>query len=78
MNSIIANTIVIIIFGILSILIGYCISWLIKPYVQISLPDVCKTWNKYYAMELSLFLVGCLLTLLMIFSYNAMIKFLIN
>ncbi len=49
--------------GILAILIGYGSKFIVKPFTHVSLPDVCKEWNKKYVMEWSLFIVGVVLFL---------------
>ena len=47
-----------ILFGIYAILAGYIANLIVRPFLKIKLPDVCKTWNKHHVMEASLFLVG--------------------
>jgi hypothetical protein len=32
--------------GILTALIGYVASALVKPYFNVDLPEICKSWNK--------------------------------
>jgi len=41
-------------------LVGYGVSFLVKS----DLPRVCKDWNKFYVMEISLFLTGVLVHIL--------------
>lgn len=48
------------IFGIISIIIGLLISIPFQSFKP-ELPEVCKEWNKYYIMEISLFFVGFIL-----------------
>ena len=47
--------------GILTVLVGYVASYLVKPYFKIDLPEICKNWNLKYVMEWSLFITGFLL-----------------
>lgn len=51
-------------FGILSVIIGNIIGFLVSLLLAADLPEVCKDWNKYYAMEVSLFMTGIILYLL--------------
>lgn len=50
--------------GILTILIGYLSSFIIGYFEKVDLPDVCKSWNKNYTMEKTLFLTGFLIHIL--------------
>ena len=43
--------------GVLTVLVGYLISILVSSFIP-DLPQVCKDWNKYNIMELTLFLTG--------------------
>ncbi len=54
--------------GILTALIGYVASALVKPYFKVDLPEICKSWNKKYLMEMSLFATGFLLHLFLEFT----------
>lgn len=47
--------------GIATVLMGYVAAPLAGSVTHVPLPDICRTWNKNYAMELSLFLTGFLL-----------------
>ena len=48
-------------------LAGYFAKWVTaKP----ALPDVCSKWNKYYIMEINLFLAGFLFH--MVFEYTGL------
>ena len=49
-----------IIVGIAVVVLGYVVGWITKPFVAVDLPAVCKQWNKNYAMEINLFLIGFL------------------
>ena len=50
-----------VVIGLLTILAGYIASALVKPFTKVSLPDVCKTWNSKYMLEISLFMTGFIL-----------------
>jgi hypothetical protein len=54
--------------GILTALIGYIASALVKPYFKVDLPEICKSWNKKYLMEMSLFSTGFLLHIFLEFT----------
>lgn len=54
--------------GILTALIGYVASALVKPYFKIDLPEICKSWNKKHLMEISLFATGFLLHIFLEFT----------
>ena len=47
--------------GILTVLVGYVASYLVKPYFKIDLPEICRQWNSKKIMEWTLFLTGFLL-----------------
>ena len=49
-----------IVFGLLFIIFGHISSKIVKPYFKVDLPEVCKSWNKKYLMEASLFTTGFL------------------
>jgi len=44
--------------GFLGMIIGSMIGKLLEKVYGISLPKVCNSWNKYYIMEISLFLTN--------------------
>lgn len=50
-----------IVVGISTVIMGTVVSYLIGSLFKTDLPPVCKNWNKFYAMEISLFLTGALL-----------------
>lgn len=54
--------------GILTALIGYVASAIVKPYFKVDLPEICKSWNKKYLMEMSLFVTGFLLHIFLEFT----------
>ena len=53
-----------IIIGLCLIVIGYLVSYCIKPYFKVSLPEICNDWNKNYVFEATLFLSGFFLHIL--------------
>lgn len=57
MQEVIQNGIIL---GIASIIIGNIVSYLMKmtKLFKVELPEICKTWNKYYSMEIALFFTG--------------------
>lgn len=54
--------------GVLTALIGYVASALVKPYFKVDLPEICKSWNKKHLMEISLFATGFLLHIFLEFT----------
>lgn len=55
-----------IVVGILLIPFTYTAAFIIKPFTKRPmLPDVCKSWNKYYIMEINLFVAGFLFHLVL-------------
>lgn len=46
--------------GVVLLVVGYVVSFLVEPYFGVSLPTVCKSWNKKYVFEVTLFLSGFL------------------
>ncbi len=54
--------------GILTALIGYVASALVKPHFKVDLPEICKSWNKKHLMEISLFATGFLLHIFLEFT----------
>jgi ABC-type antimicrobial peptide transport system permease subunit len=53
-----------IVVGVLSILFGYVAGYIVGMTSDVNLPEICRTWNKYYVMEKTLFWTG-------IFTYLA-------
>lgn len=53
-----------IVVGLVITVVGSIISWLIRFVWKSSVPENCKDWNKYYVMEIALFLTGFLSHLL--------------
>lgn len=44
--------------GILTVLAGSILSYVVGHFLEVDLPPVCKDWNKNYSMEATLFLTG--------------------
>jgi len=59
-----------VLFGIASIIIGNIVGFIVGYFLSIDLPKVCKTWNKNYIMEISLFFTGMITFL----AYNLLVK----
>ena len=53
-----------IIVGILILVVGTCVSYLIRLCIKSTLPQVCKDWNKNHVMEICLFSTGFIAHLL--------------
>lgn len=51
-------------FGVVSILLGLILS-IIFGYLKPELPEECSEWDKYYVMEVIMFLTGFILRYLM-------------
>ena len=51
-------------FGIVAVLLGLILS-MIFSFLKPELPTVCETWDKYYVMEIILFLTGFILRYLL-------------
>lgn len=60
----------ILMFGIVTVLVGYCVGFaaniINKPYVSKECSD-CKDWNKNHIMEITLFITGAVVWLISIF-----------
>ena len=47
------------IFGLIIVIVGNIAGFIISNlYLKVELPHECKNWNKYYVMELTLFVTG--------------------
>jgi len=44
--------------GIVLVIVGNVVGFLVGRSISVPLPKVCKGWNKNYVMEISLFLTG--------------------
>mgnify|MGYP007025757634 FL=1 len=49
--------------GLLGLVIGSIVAFVIGAFFSVDQPTVCKNWNKNYMMELSLFLTGFIIHL---------------
>ena len=47
-----------ILIGIITVIIGTIISFLLGDSLSVELPVICNSWNKYHVMEISLFFTG--------------------
>ena len=50
-----------IIIGIITVIIGSLIGYIMGQVSHISVPNLCKEWNKYHIMEITLFATGVML-----------------
>lgn len=50
--------------GLMTVAVGSLVGYGIGKAVDSDLPKVCKEWNKFYVMEISLFLTGVVIHLL--------------
>lgn len=50
-----------IVVGIMTVVFGNIAGFAVSPFLKVNLPDVCSTWNEFYAMEVSLFITGVLI-----------------
>jgi len=44
--------------GILTVIVGNIMGAFVGSLMKVDLPEICKDWNRYYTMEISLFLTG--------------------
>lgn len=49
-----------IVVGISTVIFGNIAAFLVGPFFKVDLPKECKNWNKFYAMEITLFVTGVL------------------
>ena len=54
--------------GIMTVIFGNITGFLIGPLFKVDLPKVCSSWNKFYTMEITLFLTGFFIHLFCEFS----------
>lgn len=52
-----------IVVGILTVAVGSLVGYLLSLATTSDLPAECKNWNKYYIMEIALFLTGVIIHL---------------
>ena len=58
-----------ILFGIITIIVGYVSGYIIKKFDNSKVPEECAEWNKNHIMKKSLFITGAL-TWLLSFGYT--------
>jgi membrane protein DedA with SNARE-associated domain len=49
--------------GLMTVAVGSLVGYIIGKMVSSDLPSKCKEWNKFYVMEISLFITGALIHL---------------
>lgn len=49
--------------GLMTVLFGNIAGLIVGPFFKVNLPKDCEDWNKFYVMEISLFLTGFLIHL---------------
>ena len=54
--------------GAMTVVVGSLVGFILSKIVSSNLPTVCKKWNKFHIMEISLFLTGVIIHLLCEFS----------
>jgi len=54
--------------GILTVIVGSVVGYILGKYFSTNLPAICKSWNKNHIMEISLFLSGFILHILCEYS----------
>lgn len=50
--------------GILTVVVGTLVGYILGGLFSTNLPKICKSWNKNHIMEISLFLTGFILHIL--------------
>jgi membrane protein DedA with SNARE-associated domain len=50
--------------GLLVVVVGTLVGFILGKYFSTNLPRICKSWNKNHIMEISLFLTGFIAHLL--------------
>ena len=58
MNKILKVGIEALVVGIMTVIVGSLVGFLVGMVMKTDLPPVCKDWNKFYVMEISLFFTG--------------------
>ena len=54
--------------GVMVVIMGFIISFILSKFFSTNLPAICKTWNKNHIMEISLFLTGFFLHIICEFT----------
>ena len=50
-----------VIVGLLVLGAAYLIKYIVKPYFKVDLPEICERWNEKHVFEVSMFLTGFVL-----------------
>ena len=51
--------------GLLVLGAAYIVKHIVKPYFKVDLPEICEKWNKKHVFEVSMFLTGFVLHILL-------------
>ena len=54
--------------GILNVLVGALVGYILGRTMGVDLPSICKEWNKNHIMEISLFITGFMIHILCEYS----------
>ena len=54
--------------GVMTVIVGSLVGYILSKIVRNDLPKVCKKWNNFYIMEISLFFTGVIIHLVCEFS----------
>ena len=57
-----------VIVDVMTVIVGSLVGFILSKIVSSDLPEVCKKWNNFHIMEISLFLTGVIIHLLCEFS----------
>ena len=58
MSNLVLEAIVV---GIMTVIFGNVSGFVVGSFLKVNLPQICSTWNKFYTMEVSLFVTGVLI-----------------
>ena len=50
--------------GVMTVIVGSLVGFILSKFIPSDLPKVCKKWNNFYVMEISLFFTGVIIHLL--------------
>lgn len=51
--------------GLLVLVAAYLVKYIVKPYFKVDLPEICERWNEKYVFEVSMFLTGFVLHIIL-------------
>ena len=54
--------------GVITVIVGSLVGFIIGTFFSSDLPKICKTWNKNHIMEICLFLTGFIIHLMCEFT----------